>query len=388
MDQKIYYVDSAEALKELCGRISGKPWLALDTEFIRESTYYPRLCLLQLATDDTIACIDPLAITRLDALMEILFDPAVIKVFHACGQDMEIFYHDHGRLPGPVFDTQLAAPLLGLPSQASYASLVQELLGKALAKSHTRTDWSRRPLASAQIDYALDDVRYLGPLFLKLRAELEQRGRLAWAQDQFATLSDPARYHTPPELAWRRIRAAGRLSGRRLEILKALAAWREERARTEDRPRGWILPDEALIDIARMGPVDAEQLASLRSVKRQTAQEYGGEILARVRQAKAVPASGTDAPPADRAGPLDPRQEALADIMMALVRVRGAEHAINPSMLASRDDLARLILGERDGEILQGWKKDLIGDGLLQLMAGQLIPRIENGTARFDPAPV
>lgn len=388
MDQKIYYVDDAETLKELCGRISGAPWLALDTEFIRESTYYPRLCLIQLATDDTIACIDPLAIARLDALMEVLFDPAVLKVFHACGQDMEIFYHDHGRLPSPVFDTQLAAPLLGLPSQASYASLVQELLGKTLAKSHTRTDWSRRPLAPAQIDYALDDVRYLGPLYLKLRAELEQRGRLDWLREQFATLSDPARYHTPPELAWRRIRAAGRLSGRRLETLKALAAWREERARADDRPRGWILPDEALIDVARLGPTDAEQLASLRSIKRQTAQEYGGEILARVRQAKAAPTSGTDAPPTDRAGPLDPRQEALADVMMALVRLRGAEHAINPSMLASRDDLARLILGERNGEILQGWKKDLIGDDLLRLMTGQLIPRIENGTPRFDPAPV
>ncbi len=387
MDQKIYYVDNAEALNELCGRISSKPWLALDTEFIRESTYYPRLCLLQLAADDTVACIDPLAIARLDPLMDILFDPAIIKVFHACGQDMEIFYHDHGRLPRPVFDTQLAAPLLGLPNQASYASLVQDLQGKTLSKSHTRTDWSRRPLTPAQIDYALDDVRYLGPIYLKLRAELEQRGRFAWLQEEFAALSDPERYRNPPELAWRRIRAAGRLSGHRLATLKALAAWREERARTENRPRGWVLPDEALIDIARLGPDDAEQLASLRSVKRQAAQDYGGEILALVRQAKSAPVGGADAPPADRAGPLNPRQEALADVMMALVRVRGAENAINPGMLASRDDLARLILGERDLDILQDWKKDMIGDDLLRLMAGQLIPRIESGAPRFDPAP-
>ncbi len=387
MDQKIYYVDDAETLNELCRRIAGRPWIALDTEFLRESTYYPRLCLLQLATDDTLACVDPLAIPRLDPLVEILFDPAVTKVFHACGQDMEIFYHDHGRLPNPVFDTQSAAPLLGLPNQASYAALVQDLLGKTLSKAHTRTDWSRRPLASAQIEYALDDVRYLGPLYLKLQAALEERGRLAWLREDFAALSDPERYRNPPELAWRRIRAAGRLSGRRLAILKALAAWREERARKEDRPRGWILPDEALIDIVRLGPGDAEQLASLRSVKRQAVQEYGAEILALVRQAKAAPTAGPEAPPVERAGPLDPRQEALADIMMALVRVRGAENAINPSMLASREELARLILGERDVEILHGWKKGLIGDDLLRLMAGHLVPRIEHGAPRFDPAP-
>ncbi|MGE3480005.1 MAG: ribonuclease D [Gammaproteobacteria bacterium] len=387
MNWQTYYVDGAAALDEVCARIRNKPWLALDTEFIRESTYYPRLCLLQLATDDVIACIDPLALAHLDPLAEILFDPAVIKVFHACSQDMEIFYHAYGRLPGPVFDTQLAAPLLGMQNQPSYASVVQELLGTALSKSHTRTDWCRRPLSPAQIEYALDDVRYLGPLYLKLRAQLEQRGRLAWLQEDFAALSDPARYRNPPELAWRRIRATGKLTGRRLATLKSLAAWREERARREDRPRGWILTDEALVDIARMGPDDAEQLASLRSVKRQAVQDYGSEILALVLRAKAAPAGGADTSPAgERAGPLDPHQEALADIMMALVRVRGAENAINPAMLASRDELARVILGERDTEVLHGWKKSLIGDDLLLLLAGQLRLRIVDGTPGFGPS--
>lgn len=386
MNRQTYYVDGAAALDELCARIRNKPWLALDTEFIRESTYYPRLCLLQFATDDVIACVDPLALAHLDPLAEILFDPAVIKIFHACSQDMEIFYHAYGKLPGPVFDTQLAAPLLGMQSQPSYAGAVQELLGTALSKSHTRTDWCRRPLSPAQIEYALDDVRYLGPLYLKLRTELEARGRLAWLLEDFAALSDPERYRNPPELAWRRIRATGKLTGKRLATLKSLAAWREERARREDRPRGWILADEALVDIARMGPDDAEQLASLRSVKRQTMQDYGSEILSLIRLAKAAPAGGADPSPAgERAGPLDPRQEALADIMMALVRVRGAENAINPAMLASRDELARVILGERDAEVLHGWKKTLIGDDLLMLLAGRLRPRIVDGVPRFDP---
>jgi ribonuclease D len=385
MNQQSHYVDRADDLQALCARIRNKPWIALDTEFIRESTYYPRLCLLQLATDDTVACIDPLALAQLDPLVEILFDPAVSKVFHACGQDMEIFFHAYGRLPQPVFDTQLAAPLLGLPSQTSYANLVQELLGTTLSKSHTRTDWSRRPLSAQQLAYALDDVRYLGPLYLKLRAALEQRGRLAWLQEDFAALSDPERYRNPPEQAWRRIRATGKMTGKRLAALKALAAWREEAARREDRPRGWLLPDEALVDIARMCPDDTEQLASLRSVKRQSVQDYGAEILALIRQAKAAPATGAE-PDDSRAGPLDACQEALADIMMALVRLRGSENAVNPAMLASRDELVRLMLGQADVELLHGWKKNLIGDDLLRLMQGRLLLRVENGTPRFDPA--
>jgi ribonuclease D len=379
------YIATADALQALCARIRHKPWLVLDTEFLRESTYYPRLCLLQLATDDTIACIDPLALPQLEPLAEILFDPAILKVFHACGQDMEIFYHGYGKLPQPVFDTQLAAPLLGLPSQPSYASLVQELLGTTLSKSHTRTDWSRRPLSAAQIEYALDDVRYLGPLYLKLRAELERRGRFAWLAEDFAALSDPERYRNPPELAWRRIRATGKMSGRRLAILKALAAWREERARRDDRPRGWLLPDEALLDIARLAPGDLEQLGSLRSVKRQSVHDYGAEILALVRTARPAPAA-TAEPPDDRPGPLDTRQEALVDIMMALVRLRGAENAINPALLASRDDLARLILGQPDAELLHGWKKGLIGDDLRRLLEGRLRLRIDAGAPRFESA--
>lgn len=381
------YVDTEEALRQLCARLRSKAWLALDTEFIRESTYYPRLCLLQIASDDSIACIDPLALPRLEPLAELLFDPAITKVFHACGQDMEIFYHSYGRLPRPIFDTQVAAPLLGLPSQPSYAALVQELLGTALTKSHTRTDWSRRPLSREQLDYALDDVRHLGPLYLKLRAALEQRGRLAWLDEDFAALSDPERYRNPPEQAWRRIRATGKMSGKRLSILMALAAWREERARREDRPRGWVLPDEALIDIARLGPADREQLASLRSVKRQAAHDYGDEVLSLVRQAKAAPAVDSAAGAAeDRAGPLGGREEALADIMMALTRVRGVENSINPSVLASRDDLARLIRGRQDAGLLHGWRKKLIGDDLVLLMQGRLRLRIENGTPRFEPA--
>lgn len=378
-----HYIDNADALRALCAHLRSKPWLALDTEFIRESTYYPRLCLLQIAADDIVACIDPLALPQLDPLVEILFDPAILKVFHACGQDMEIFFHAYGRLPQPVFDTQLAAPLLGLPSQPSYASLVQELLGTSLSKSHTRTDWSRRPLSPQQIDYALDDVRYLGPLYLTLRAALEERDRLSWLAGDFAALSDPERYRNPPEQAWRRIRATGKLSGRRLAVLKALAAWREERARREDRPRGWLLPDETLVDIARLNPTDGEQLASLRSLKRQALQDYGAEILALVRRAADTPAADT-APAVDRPGPLDTQQEALADVMMALVRLRGAENAVNPAQLASRDDLARVILGQADAELLHGWKKDLIGDDLLRLLHGRLHLRVDNGRPRFE----
>ena len=195
----ILYVDSPAALGDLCNRLAGAEWIAVDTEFLREKTYYPQLCLLQVGTPAVTACVDPLALTDLGPLLDLLYDPAIAKVFHACHQDLEIFYNLRGSVPGPVFDTQIAAPLLGHPEQMGYAGLVEALLGVTLEKAHARADWTRRPLPESQLRYAADDVIYLAQLYPVLRAELAKHGRLQWLADDFAALGDPERYASHPD---------------------------------------------------------------------------------------------------------------------------------------------------------------------------------------------
>lgn len=374
------YVETAAELERICARIAGTDWLAIDTEFIRESTYYPRLCLLQIATADLNACIDPLRLERLDPLLAVLFDPAVTKVMHACRQDMELFFHLFERLPAPVFDTQVAAPLLGLPCQAGYATLVEELMGIRLDKSHTRTDWARRPLSAEQLAYAVEDVCHLGPLYLRLRDDLQRLGRLDWLDEDFAVLTDPELYRNPPQSAWKRIRGGARLSGPQLAALQALAAWRETRARDEDMPRAWLVRDEALLDIARMRPRDREQLGRLRSLKKDTMTRYGAELLDAVTRS-----ADKEAPPAPAKGqPPAPGQEALVDVMMALVRVKGAEHGINPAVIASRNDLVRLLNRDADASVLHGWRKKLVGRALVELLNGRLTLRAGDGRLKLE----
>lgn len=360
------YVDTEEGLLALCGTLAGQPWLALDTEFMREDTYYPRLCLLQIAIPGTVACIDPLALPRLDPLLEVLYRPSVTKVLHACHQDMEIFYHLCGRLPAPVFDTQIAAPLLGLPPQASYARLVEEMLGERLDKAHTRTDWSRRPLSAEQLAYAADDVRFLGPLYLALRARLEAAGRLAWPDQDFAAACEPQRYCGLPEEAWQRVRGTQRMSGRQLAVLRALAAWREQAARRADRPRGWLLRDEVMIELACRAPADKAELEGLRGIGRPTVARYGEELLAAIAEGSRAPEI---APARGRPPPLSESEEALFTAMSALVKERAGQYGLDPAVLASRNDLIDLIRGRGSCRLLAGWRRPAVGEELSKLAA-------------------
>jgi len=243
-----FYVNTESDLRALCEHFSGSAWLALDTEFMRTDTFYARLCLIQIACDEGIACIDPLALTDLGPLRELLYDPATVKVLHAAHQDLEILHDLYRIVPQPVFDTQLAAAMLGLGEQLGYAALVAEQHQVQLAKAHTRTDWAQRPLSAEQLDYAADDVRYLGPIYHTLRAALQDKGWLDWYREDAAALSDAARYINEPDEAWRRVGLAHTLnSGVELALLRALAAWRERRAQHANRPRKWIM-DDALLD--------------------------------------------------------------------------------------------------------------------------------------------
>jgi ribonuclease D len=376
------YVDNRADLDSLIGKLKACRWLALDSEFLREKTYFPKLCLLQVATPELVACIDPFAFGELEPLLDRIYDPGTLKVLHAARQDLEILYHLCGDVPKPVFDTQLAAPLLGLADQIGYAALADQILGVHLPKGHARTDWTQRPLPEAQLRYAADDVRYLALLYPRMREELASRGRLVWLEDDFARLSDPEQYRPDPELAWRRLPGTDRLRGQQLAVLQALAAWREASAQREDRPRGWLMRDGDLLNIARLCPRTRAQLHTLRGPPRQMLERYGEQILELVRTASSRPPPSLPARRPSRS--LSPAQGAVVEALMAVVHLRGAEQALHPSALASRKDLQRLVLGERDLDLLRGWRRKIVGEDLCATLGGELELRVVAGKLQLS----
>ncbi|HKK15049.1 MAG TPA: ribonuclease D [Gammaproteobacteria bacterium] len=378
----ITFIDTPAGLRDLCARLAGLEWVALDTEFHREKTYYPKLCLIQVATADHVACIDPLALGDLAPLMSALEAPGLMKVFHAARQDLEVFHQRFGRIPTPVFDTQLAAPLLGHPEQMGYAALVAAELGEHLGKGHARADWTRRPLPPKQLRYAADDVRYLARLYPRLRDALAARGRLAWLEEDFSALADPAQYINPPADAWRRIRGIDRLRGPERSVLQALAEWREATAQGEDRPRNWVIKDETLLDLARQNPVTAQDLAHVRGLSEGTRRRHGEHLLKLMAQARERPPRPLDG--AGRPVRLEPAQEALADLLSATVRLVSAEQAINSGVLVSRRDLERLARGVPVREVLQGWRYALAGPTLQSLLAGHTRMGVHEGRATLS----
>jgi ribonuclease D len=289
-----------------------------------------------------------------------------------------LFYHLTGKVPGPVFDTQLAATLAGSGDQIGYARLVQDMLGVTLDKAHTRCDWSHRPLSDAELAYAADDVRYLCQVYEKLRAELDRRGRLDWLQADFSAMTDPARFENLPEDAWERIGAAQKLRPAQLKVLRALAAWREQRARQQDQPRRWILGDDQLLDLSRRQPKTVDDLTRLRGMPDGVVQKHGGALLSAIAEA-----ANATAPDVLREGPrLASNQQPLLELLQALVHAISEEQAISPAALTGRRELEKLILGERDLPVLQGWRREAAGQSLLDLLEGRLAIQIENGRVK------
>jgi ribonuclease D len=365
--------DSA-TLANLCARLSDAPFVTVDTEFMRESTYYPELCLIQIADTQEAAAIDPMAPgIDLTPLLNLLVDNEdVLKVFHAGGQDIEIIYNLTGKTPHPLFDTQVAAMALGQGEQIGYSNLVDSWLGIQVDKGARFTDWSRRPLDQRQVDYAIGDVTHLSAIFPKMLERLKKTGRGAWLDQEMERLADPANYANEPDLAWRRVR----VSSRKPEVLgrlKAIARWRELEAQAKDLPRGRIVKDETIADLAGHPPRKQADLAKVRGLSATWAQnDIGARLIVAIEGAQPLPA---DEMPArdDRKPSLGRDGSLVADLLKLLLKIRARDIDVAPRLLARGEELELLAAGQRQGlAILDSWRYDQFGRDALDLVEGRL----------------
>ena len=350
-------------LERLAAQLAASETIGLDTEFLRERTYRAELCLLQLSAGSDAACIDPLALPDLTLLRPTLCESSALKVMHASRQDLEVLFPAIG-LVRPVFDTQIAAALTGMPAQIGYAELVRRLLGTELAKSHTRADWSRRPLSDEQIEYALDDVRYLPPLKSQLEERLDKLNRLEWLAEELAALDDASAFTTDPEQAWLRVKGLRSLDPGRARLARGLAAWRERRAVERNRPRGWILDDSVLRDIVMQVPRSVRGLETIPEMPAGVIKHSADELLECIRVAE-VP---DPAPNIDTRQRPDPAKTALVRKLGVLNQAIAAELGLSPEVLATRRDLEQLVDGRRDVPVLRGWRKAIVGERMLHAL--------------------
>jgi ribonuclease D len=375
-------ITTTAALAEFCNELKGQPFIAVDTEFMRETTYWPKLCLIQVASPDTEACIDPLAEgLDLAPLLDILRDPSVLKVFHAARQDVEIF-NNLNAMPTPLFDTQVAGMAAGFGEQIAYDALVRQMLKIELDKSSRFTDWARRPLSDAQLTYAVADVTHLATLFPILRDRLEKAGRLAWVEEEMKALNDPAAYDVDPEKAWRRLRPR-KTAAKYLAVFKAVAAWRERTAQTRDQPRGRILKDEAIDELATQAPTSLEGLNTLRSVpKGFGGSKFGPDLLAAIKAALADPEGY--APVLDKAGPPPPASAgAVVELLKVLLKARAEEAGVASKLIATVSDLEKIAADDdANTPALTGWRREAFGLDALKIKRGELALVLDGARVR------
>ena len=356
-------IDNADALTAFAESIAHQPEIALDTEFMREKTYRAELCLVQIACGETAVCIDPIALPDLTVLVPALTGQSCVKIMHAARQDLEVMLPAVG-LVQPVFDTQIAAALAGFPAQIGYAELARRILGVDLAKAHTRTDWTRRPLSAEQQKYALDDVRHLLPLRASLLATLGAKGRLAWLEEDLLALANADALRVAPEEAWKKVKGLPGLDESRQRLAQAVAAWRERRAIERNRPRGWILDDLSLREIVLRLPRSLDALGALPEMPESVVRKCGEELLALVRDA----GIGEPAPPLPRRERPDPSQLATVKRLAEIASAVAGELEIGAEVLATRRELEKLAAGRQDVNLLRGWRADVIGKKLLSAL--------------------
>lgn len=375
--------DSAE-LAALCQRLSKAEFVCVDTEFMRENTYWPELCLIQIADAEEAAAIDPLAKgLDLSPLLDLLVDNEdVLKVFHAGGQDVEIIYNLTGKTPHPIFDTQIAMMAISQSEQIGYSNLVESWIGLQIDKGARFTDWSRRPLTERQIEYAIGDVTHLSKIFPKILGRLIKTGRGAWLDIEMEKLADPANYRNDPSIAWQRIKAAGR-NPAMLGRLKALAAWREYEAQDKNIPRGRIARDETLADIASHPPKTQADLAKVRGLSAGWKDnEIGKRMMATLEAAKPLP--DEELPPRTaRGAPLGKEGALVADLLKLLLKIRSREIDVAARLLARSEDLELLAAGVRELPLLEGWRYDQFGRDALELVEGRLAFAVVKGRLKM-----
>lgn len=374
-------ITTTEALQEFCARLANQPFITVDTEFMRETTYWPKLCLIQAASPTDAAIIDPLA-DGLDMtpFLDLLRDESILKVFHAARQDVEIFVK-LGAMPRPMFDTQVAAMAAGFGDQVSYEALVRQMLRQEVDKGSRFTDWARRPLSDAQLVYALGDVTHLAALYPKLRDRLQRDGRLDWVMAEMEDLTDPALYDTDPEKAWKRLKPK-KYSAKYLSAFVATAVWRERAAQERDQPRGRILKDEAIDEIAAQGPTDPDAFNRLRSVpKGFGASRLGLELIAELKRVLADPEA--HAPKLERPAHNQPAPPSVVELLKVLLKAKSDNAGVATKLIANVADLEKIALDDNaDVEALKGWRRQLFGDDALKLKRGEIAlvlngPRVE-----------
>jgi len=377
-------ITTTEELAELCDRLAKSDFIAVDTEFMRENTYYPLLCLVQVGNEEEAAAIDPLADgIDLAPLLELLTENEdVLKIFHAGGQDVEIIYNLTGKTPHPIFDTQVAMMAISQSEQIGYANLVESWLGKTIDKGARFTDWSRRPLTERQIEYAIGDVTYLAKIFPKILKKLIKTERGSWLNAEMDKLADPANYANDLSLAWHRIRAPSR-NATVLGRLKDLAAWRETEAQDKNIPRGRIMRDETLADLASHPPKKQEDLAKVRGLSQAWRENDIGKRLMRVlRDAGPLPDSEMPEKP-KRGAPLGKEGALVADLLKLLLKIRSREIDVAARLLTRSDELEALAAGVRKLPVLEGWRFEVFGRDALELVEGKLAFAVENGRLKM-----
>ena len=382
----MHVITSTSDLSDTCSRLADGDFVTVDTEFMREQTFWPDLCLIQLANAREEVIVDPLANgIDLGPFYELMANRSVVKVFHAARQDIEIVFSEAGLIPAPVFDTQVAAMVCGFGESVSYVNLVKKVTGRDLDKSSRFTDWSRRPLSDRQLAYALGDVTHLRDIYMHLRTELATTDRASWLDEEMAELTDPATYESHPENAWQRLKM--RVKNRKaLAVLMELAAWRERMAQAQDVPRGRILRDEALYDIANQLPTSTDQLSELRTLSEGFSRsQRAKDIVDAVR--RGLDRDPKTVPALPRNQPLSAEATAIVELLKVLLKAAAARHRVAPRLIAGSDDLERIASeAEPDVAALKGWRRQLFGEDALRLKRGELALTLSKGEVLAIPA--
>lgn len=373
-------ITDCKKLEEFCNTLKMGPFLSIDTEFLRDKTYYPRLCLIQMAAPGIdAAAVDPLAEGMdLAPVFELLADESVVKVFHAALEDLEIFYYLTGRIPHPIFDTQVAAMVCGYGDQIGYTNLVQGICAKKLDKGVQFTDWSRRPLSAKQITYALDDVIFLRDIYLKLEEDMDRKGRETWVEQEMNKLTAPKTYENHPEEAWQRIRTRTD-KPKVLAVLRELAAWRESEAQRRDIPRSWVIRDGTLVDLSVHAPLNKKDLCQTRNISQDMAKGRTGEALLEAVQ-RGLDTPKDLCPRAERRERFLPELKPVLEMLKMLLRIQSATHGVATRLIASSDDLEMLAMdGAADIPAMKSWRYEVFGKEARELIEGRIGLSLKNG---------